>query len=179
MKCQSNVLQRETFSARISLTVTYVFRVLFPARRRCSGVTSRDYRLQNRKTKAPMMEHRKDAIRARSCAEYSGRREIPISTLLQSCFSDLRDWLTRTSSHVPTGKVSNDINHGHVGTSIFVVRARRNSDTSRRADRYPRDTRSSVRKTCFYVLSRERARLSNFTSPASAIFLFRAVILSF
>jgi len=51
----------------------------------------------------------------------------PISTLLRCRFSDLRDWLTRTSSHVSNGQVSNEINHGYVGTSIPIV-SQRNSD---------------------------------------------------
>lgn len=96
--------------------MTYVFPVSFPFRR----WLYRDYRLQPQ-DKDTMIEHRRTPFaldRARNIAA-----KIPISTL-QCRFSDLRDWLTRTSSHVPPGKVSNEINHGHVGASISVVCAR-------------------------------------------------------
>lgn len=80
-----------------------------------------DYRLQPQ-DKGTMIEHHRTPFRLNRARNIAAK--IPISTL-QCCFSDLRDWLTRTSSHVPPGQVSNEINHGHVGTSISVVHAKK------------------------------------------------------
>jgi len=80
-----------------------------------------DYRLQPQ-DKGTMIEHHRTPFRLNRARNIAAK--IPISTL-QCCFSDLRDWLTRTSSHVPPGQVSNEINHGYVGTSISVVHAKK------------------------------------------------------
>lgn len=105
-----------------------------------------DYRLQPQ-DKGTMIEHHRTLFRLNRARNIAAK--IPISTL-QCCFSDLRDWLTRTSSHVPPGQVSNEINHGHVGTSISVVHAKKfrhgGRDRSISA-RYPFSYRSKNKNT--------------------------------
>lgn len=93
-----------------------------------------DYRLQPQ-DKGTMIEHHRTPFRLNRARNIAAK--IPISTL-QCCFSDLRDWLTRTSSHVLPGQVSNEINHGHVGTSISVVHAKKFGHVGS-TDRYAQD----------------------------------------
>lgn len=167
-KRQSNVRRRKEgiASTRFSPTVTYVFRVSFPFRRwpRLYG----DYRLQPQ-DKGTMIEHRRTPFgldRARNIAA-----KIPISTL-HCRFSDLRDWLTRTSSHVSPGKVSNEINHAHVGASISVVcvcvRACKEIWTrqKRRNDRYIRKISLVLRAAS--CVRRMKVHSSNSTIPINA-----------
>lgn len=147
--------------------------VSFPTATSVSGLCG-DYRLQPQ-DKGTMIEHRRTPFeldRARNIAA-----EIPVSTL-QCCFSDLRDWLTRTSSHVPLGEVSDEINHEHVETSISVLRARRNLDARREMpiDRYRCEILfARIYTTCSSVLSEKKSAflsvLQFFSSASCSLFL--------